>query len=90
MEQVAKRKLNARQIREVVNEIYREVSGESLPHASVAGYAAAWLAQKKLECRGSTHEVYEKGINKFLAFLGERASADLCDIEKRSIVAFRD
>ena len=31
MEQVAKRKLNARRIREVVNEIYREVSGESLP-----------------------------------------------------------
>jgi integrase len=25
-------------------------------------------------------------LNKFLAFLGERASADLCDIEKRSIV----
>jgi integrase len=90
MEQVAKRKLNARRIREAVNEIYRDVSGQGLPHASVAGYATAWLAQKKLECKASSHELYEKGVNKFLAFLGERASADLCDIEKRSIVGFRD
>lgn len=52
MEQVAKRKLNARRIREVVNEIYRNVSGESLPHASVAGYAGAWLAQKKARVQG--------------------------------------
>ena len=70
MEQVAKRKLNARRIREAVNEIYRDVSGQGLPHASVAAYAAAWLAQKKLECKASSHELYEKGINKFLAFLG--------------------
>ena len=90
MEQVAKRKLNARRIREAVNEIYRDVSGQGLPHASVAAYAAAWLGQKKLECKASSHELYEKGINKFLAFLGERASADLCDIEKHSIVGFRD
>jgi integrase len=90
MEQVAKRKLNALRIREAVNEIYREVSGESLPQASVAAYAGAWLAQKKLECKASTYEHYEKGINKFLAFLGERSNADLNEIEKRSIVAFRD
>jgi integrase len=90
MEQVAKRKLNAQRIREAVNEIYREISGEGLPQANVAAYAGAWLAQKKLECKASTNEHYGKGINKFLAFLGERSNADLSEIEKRSIVAFRD
>jgi len=90
MEQVARRKLNARRIREAVNEIYREVSGESLPQASVATYTAAWLAQKKLESKASSYELYEKAINKFLAYLGEKAASDLCEIEKRSIVGFRD
>jgi hypothetical protein len=63
---------------------------KAVPQASVATYASAWSAQKKLECKASTCEHYEKGINKFLAFLGERSNADLSEIEKRSIVAFRD
>jgi integrase len=88
LEQVAKRKINARRIR--VNEIYRQVSGETLPHASVAAYSAVWLKQKSLECKPSSNELYQKGITKFLTFLGERSEADLCDIEKRSIVGFRD
>jgi integrase len=89
-EQTARKKLNARQIRETVSEIYREVAGESLPHASVKDYTIAWLAQKKLETKSSSLELYQKAINKFLNFLGERANADLCDIAKRTILAFRD
>lgn len=65
MEQVAKRKLNARRIREVVNDIYREVSGESLPHASVAGYAAAWLAQKSSSAREALTSCMKKGSISF-------------------------
>ena len=90
LEQVSKRKMNARRIREAVNEIYRQVSGESLPHSSVKTHAAVWLGQKKLECKPASYELYQKGINKFLCFLGERADADLCEIEKPSIVGFRD
>jgi site-specific recombinase XerD len=90
MEQTSRRKLNARRIREAINEIYREVAGESLPHASVANYVVSWLAQKKLETKLGSYEAYAKALQKFLAFLGARGDTDLCDVEKRELVAFRD
>src|SRR5258706_11811087 len=61
LEQVSKLKMNARRIREAVNEIYRQVSGESLPHSSVKTHAAIWLGQKKLECKPASYELYQKG-----------------------------
>ena len=89
-EGIARRKINARKIRKTVQELCREIGGDDMPSASLKDYCQSWLKQKEREVKPGTMELYEKGVRKFLCFLGPRASDDLADVTKRDVVAWRD
>jgi integrase len=89
-EGIARRKINAKRIRKTVQELCRELGGDELPSANVNEYCLSWLKQKEREVAQGSMELYQKSVQKFLRFLGPRASCDLADIHKKDIVAWRN
>ena len=73
-------------MRETLAELYREISGETLPVATVRKFVADWLQTKEPEVSAGTLAFYKKSIAKFLEFLGTAADLDLLSERKiRSI-----
>lgn len=80
----------ARQVQKVMGDLYRDLSGADAPVATVEDFAKRWLDQRKPEVSSSTHAFYALKVNQFVDFLGDRRAADLNEISKAHIVAFRD
>jgi integrase len=83
-------KLTEAQARKVVSDIYQEIHGEQLFHASVRKFFTDWLANKKAELQPGAHKRYENAVDKLLEFLAERADRDIAYVHKRDITALRD
>lgn len=83
-------KLTEAQARKVVSDIYQEIHGEQLFHASVRKFFTDWLANKKAELQPGAHKRYENAVDKLLDFLAERADRDIAYVHKRDITALRD
>jgi integrase len=88
-EQTAKRRGTARQAQRLIAEIFEYTNGDPLPSASIRSYFESWLARKKGETAPSTFVFYRWKIDRFLAWLGERASHDLFDLASTDVLAFR-
>ncbi|HUF62266.1 MAG TPA: tyrosine-type recombinase/integrase [Verrucomicrobiales bacterium] len=80
----------ARQLRHVIEEAHREITGEELPRISVKDYSERWLAARKSEIAPRSFTAYQDGIRAFLAWLGDRADEDLEAISRVDLVAYRD
>jgi integrase len=90
-EQIGRRKLAPRTVRESLAELYREIYGETLPVATVRKFVADWLQTKEPEVSAGTLAFYKKSIAKFLEFLGTAADLDLAsvaDAEWKSLILF--
>jgi integrase len=83
-------KLTEAQARKVVSDIYEQLHGEQLYHASVRKFFSDWLANKKAELQPGAYKRYENAVDKLLAFLAERADRDIAYVHKRDITALRD
>jgi integrase len=84
-------KLLERQARKIIAEIYRlKNDGRTLPGSTARDFFASWLANKKRETAESTARHYRDHLNKFIAALGGKADADLGDITRQDVIAFRD
>jgi hypothetical protein len=58
---------------------------------SMKGFADVWVSEKKPSTAPATQLAYEKTVAAFLNHLGtKRAEADIADVSRRDIVAFRD
>lgn len=88
-EDAARRSRTARQMQKVVTEMYRDILGEALPAATVRAHFDLWLARKRGETSGTTFTFYEAKARRFLAWLGERADADLSRLTTTDILAYR-
>jgi len=80
----------ARQVQKVMSDLYRSTAGAEAPKSTVKDFLDRWLEQCKLQVEPSTYAFYRLKVGQFVEFLGDRKTADLNEIEKRHIIAFRD
>jgi integrase len=89
-EKAYRMKLTESQARKVVSDIYEELHGEQLYHATVRKFFTDWLGGKQAEMSPGSHKRYKTAVDKLLVFLGDRADRDIAYIHKRDIAALRD
>ena len=89
-EKVAQKRLSAARVRATFSEFFRTHYGEDLPHASVRAYSASWLSSRTAETSAHSLRVYSLAVEKFLAFLGQRADEGLDEVTRQQVAAFRD
>lgn len=83
-------KLTEAQARKVVSDIYEQIHGEQLYHATTRKFFTDWLASKKNELSPGSYKRYENAVGKLLTFLGERADRDIAYVHKRDLTELRD
>lgn len=83
-------KLTEAQARKVVSDIFEQIHGEQLYHATVRKFLADWMTNKKSETSPGTHKRYQNAVDKLLDFLGDRADRDIAYVHKRDLAALRD
>lgn len=90
LEAAYRMKLTEAQARKVVSDIYEQLHGEQLYHATTRAFLTDWIASKKNETSIGTHKRYQNAIDKLIDFLGDRAERDIAYVHKRDITALRD
>jgi integrase len=89
-EELAQRKLRASEVRDATNEVIKKFYPDEVPFATVGTFIETWLRLKKPEIAQGTYGSYRKSADKFLAFLGDGANADIAMIRKHRIAEFRN
>ena len=77
-------------IAEGVEAIYMAANAESLPSKTIKSWCTMWLDSKRLESGKTTHERYERIIQRFIDNLGAKANRDLATLHVTDIAKFRD
>jgi integrase len=90
MEQISQRKLPARNVREILAELFREAYGETVPTATVRQFIENWLENKAPEVEPATLDFYRKSTTKVLEFLGPATELDMALVNRPMIVEFRN
>lgn len=89
-EEAARKKRTALQSRRVISSLHQEITGEGLPVSTVKEFIERWLTTKTRETKPSTMLFYKKEAQKFMDFLGDRKLADIAEITKEDILAYRE
>lgn len=88
-EQAARQKQTVRQVRNVIAELHKTITGQDVAVLTMREHSENWLAEKK-GTAPATLVFYRGSVKKFLAFLGERADTDISEIEAKTILAYRN
>lgn len=83
-------KLTEAQARKVISDIFQDVRGETLHHASARAFMTSWLESRRQEIEKGSFKRYENAVTKLLDFLGERADRDIAYVTKRDLADLRD
>ncbi len=89
-EEAARRKRTAKQVRQVIASLHRDITGEELPTITMSDFVRDWLTQKKPETKPSTFTFYTNATNKFLKFLDADAYREIGEITREHIRRFRN
>lgn len=89
-ETAARNKRTARQVRSVISQLHREITGNELVTLSVRDFVKQWLATKKHETAASTLGFYTMATKKFTDWLGERAEREIAEVTREDVLAFRN
>jgi len=89
-EEAARRKRTAIQVRRVISQLHREITGDDFSHTSVRGFIDSWLERKEPEVARSTLAFYRNAASKFLTFLGLAAEQDLTAVTRDQLTRFRN
>jgi len=89
-EEAANKRRTSRQVRQVIADLHKEITGDDLPTHSLREFSASWLERKAPEVAPGTLAFYRGAITKFTAFLGTKADAELAEITSEDVVAFRN
>ena len=65
-----KMKLTEAQARKVVSDIFEQIHGEQLYHATTRKFFTDWIAAKKNELSTGSYKRYQNAVDKLLDFLG--------------------
>ena len=88
-EEAARNRTTARQAQRIISDIFHQVTGASLPSATVRSFFSSWLKTKKPETASSTHVFYTAKANRFVNWLQSRADSEISDISTADILAYR-
>lgn len=88
-EEAARKRRTFSQVREVLQGLHQEITGEEMKAVSVRNHIESWLVEKKDETKPATMHVYGGFTTKFLNFLGERANEDISSISRKDVMAYR-
>ncbi len=72
LEQVARQKQTVRQVRAVISDLHKFITGQEVASLTMREHSDNWLAEKK-GTSAATMTFYKGSVKKFLTFLGERA-----------------
>jgi integrase len=89
-EDAARRKRTAVQVRRVISQLHREITGDDFSDTSVRGFVDSWLERKAPEIAPSTLAFYRNAANKFLTYLGRAADEDLTAVTRDQLTRFRN
>ena len=89
-EDAARRKRTALQVRRVITQLHEEISGTQVSHTSLREFLNAFHRERFPEVQQSTRDFYQNAANRFVNFMGGMADADLGEITKDHIIAFRN
>ena len=89
-ESASRKKRTARQVRQVIASLHKEITGEELPVHSFRQFADSWLERKTPETASATLAFYRNALAKFTTFLGEKANGELAEISRDDISRFRN
>ena len=89
-EAAARKKRTARQVREVIASLHKQITGEELPAHSYRQFANSWLERKTPETASSTAAFYRNALEKFEKFIGDKANGELVEISRDDITRFRN
>ena len=89
-EEAARKRRTFSQVREVLHELHKEMTGEQLKIVSLRAHIQNWLAEKRVETSAATLQFYTASTDKVLAFFGERADQDICEVTRDDVVGYRD
>ena len=86
-EDAARKRRTFTQVRQVLQGLHQEITGEELKTVSVREHIANWLAEKKDETKLATMHFYGSSTTKFLNFLGDRADQEVSSITRKDVMA---
>ena len=91
-EEAANRRRTARQVREVIASLHKEITHEDLPVVSVRDFIQGWFERKKHETSPATIAFYKSTAGKFLAYLQrvDQAGMDIEAVTREHITGFRN
>lgn len=89
-ESASLKKRTARQAREVIASLHREITGDELVFPTVREYVSQWLERKAPETSPGTLAFYRKSTTKFLAHLAEAADNTIDRITRHHVESFRN
>lgn len=88
-EEAARKRRTFSQVRSVLQDLHREITGEELKSVTVREHVQNWLAEKKDETKPATMHFYEASTTKFLDFLGERADQEISLVTRGDLIGYR-
>ncbi len=89
-EEASRKKRTAKQVRDVISEFHKAITGEDLASQSFRAFTESWIIPKTPEVKPSTITFYRTAIAKFITFLGSKADAEITEITSDDIVRFRN
>lgn len=88
-EEAARKRRTFSQVRTVIQDLHRDITGEELKSVTMKEHVLNWLAEKRDETKPSTMHFYETSTTKLLDFLGERADQEITLITRADLIAYR-
>lgn len=89
-EELSKERLAAKQAHRVIADIYRSAHGHELPNSTPREFIDGWLKRRKGEVTTGTLHAYAGAGRRFLQWLGPKADLLLTEIDKPTLIAFRN
>lgn len=89
LEEVARKRKTLKQVRDIIEDLRTEITGERVASTSVRDYVATWLAEKADETKATSMQAYRSATAKLLDSLGAKAEESMTEITRHDIMAFR-
>lgn len=89
-EEASRKKRTAKQVRDVISELHKEITGQELVSQSFKAFTDSWIVRKTPEVKPATLAFYKTVVRKFTEFLGERADVQMVELTTEDLVSFRN
>jgi len=88
-EEATRKQMTARQMQNVIADLYGKIVGSPLRFETVRHYFMSWLDRKKPETAATTFVFYEAKSRRFLNWLGARADEEIVRVSQADVLAYR-